>query len=188
MRIVAGSAGGRHLKTFEHDDVRPTKDRVREAIFNSLGSYGEIDGRRFADLFAGSGALGLEALSRGAAHCLFVERDRRVADVVADNIDQLGFADRAVLRKADAAAVVESIEPVDVALLDPPYEFDGWDQLLGAVPARVVVIESDRVVDPGGGWRILKQKQYAGTVVVIAERADGGAAIQPSAGEEVDNP
>jgi 16S rRNA (guanine966-N2)-methyltransferase len=176
MRIVAGTAGGRNLVTPEGDDVRPTKDRVREAIFNSLHSHGHVEGCRFLDLFAGSGALGLEALSRGAADCTFIDHDRRSIAVVTENVDQLGFGDRAVVRQADGMAVAGTMTPHDVALLDPPYSFDAWPELLAAVPAEVVVIESDRSIDPGAGWEILKEKRYAGSFVVIARRSAEGPA------------
>ena len=174
MRIVSGTAGGRHLLTPDGDDVRPTKDRVREAVFNSLHSFGEVEGKTFGDLFAGSGALGLEALSRGAESCTFVDNDRAVLSLVSQNVTTLQFGDRAVVRVADSLALVTSLGPFDVALLDPPYSFDAWEEFLSALVARVVVIESDRYIDPGPGWRILKAKQYAGTVVVIARRAQPG--------------
>ena len=173
MRVVAGSAGGRNLFTPEGDDVRPTKDRVREAIFNSLHSYGEVEGRRFLDLFAGSGALGIEALSRGASTCTFVDNDRRAIEVVRENIEHLGLAQDAVIRHGDAMSLLPSLGAFDVAVLDPPYSFEDWPTLLEAVPAGTVVIESDRAIDPGAHWRILKEKRYAGTVVVIARRAEG---------------
>ncbi len=175
MRIVAGTAGGQHISSPEGDDVRPTKDRVREAVFNSLNSYGLVDESTFLDLFAGSGALGLEALSRGASQVTFVDNDRRSITVLAANVDGLGFADRSVIRQADATTILGALGPHDVALLDPPYGFDEWPDLLAVVPAQVVVVESDRLIDLGQGWRILKEKRYAGTFVVIAQRAEGGS-------------
>jgi 16S rRNA (guanine966-N2)-methyltransferase len=170
MRIVAGTVGGRNLFTPEGDDVRPTKDRVREAVFNSLHSHGLVEDCTYLDLFAGSGALGLEALSRGAAHCTFVDNDRRSIEIVNKNIEELDFGDETTVRLALALTVVDVVGPCDVALLDPPYDFDEWTELLGVVPASAVVIESDHPIDPGPGWEILKEKRYAGTVVVIAQR------------------
>ncbi len=175
MRIVAGTAGGRLLVTPEGDDVRPTKDRVREAVFNSLHSHGLVEDCTFLDLFAGSGALGLEALSRGAAACTFVDSDRRSIAVVRRNVEDLGFEHRSTIRQADGPALAASAEAHDVALLDPPYGFDGWEDLLDTVPADVLVIESDRSVAPGAGWQILKEKRYAGSVVVIARRGPAPA-------------
>ena len=91
MRVVAGEFGGRKLVSPEGTSTRPTTDRVREAIFNALGSAGLIDGALVADLFAGTGAVGIEALSRGAAHCTFVARDRAALRSLEDNIDSLGL-------------------------------------------------------------------------------------------------
>ena len=174
MRIVSGRAGGRHIATPEGNDVRPTKDRVREAVFNSLHSFGEIEDRVFGDLFAGSGALGLEALSRGARSCTFIDNDRSALTVVTRNVSALEFNDRSVIRMADSFRDLALLGPFDVALLDPPYSFDAWKEFLAAVPSEVVVIESDHQVDPGIGWEILKAKQYASTVVVIARRVHSG--------------
>ncbi len=171
---MAGTAGGRNVVTPEGDDVRPTKDRVREAVFNSLNSYGEVEDRTFLDLFAGSGALGLEALSRGAASCTFIDSDRRSISAINTNVERLGFTVRSTVRQADAMSLARSFGPHDVALLDPPYAFDQWTELLSVLLTDVVVIESDRRIDPGSHWKILKHKQYAGTFVVIARRVQGG--------------
>ncbi|MDZ7733817.1 MAG: RsmD family RNA methyltransferase [Acidimicrobiia bacterium] len=101
MRVVAGSAGGLRLEAPPGDRVRPTSDRVREATFNALVSLGAVEGVEVLDLFAGSGALGIEALSRGAARATFVERDPSVVRLLKDNVCGCGFQDRAVLRRAD---------------------------------------------------------------------------------------
>lgn len=170
MRIVAGTARGRGVKTPEGDDVRPTSDRAREAICNSLFSHGLIDAAVVVDLFAGSGALGLELLSRGAAHVSFVDNSRRSIETVRENLDALGFADRARVVTGDSLAFAASSGPFDLALLDPPYAFDDWAALLDQLDARAIVIESNRSFDLGPAWRILKQKRYAGTVVTIADR------------------
>lgn len=152
--------------------MRPTTERVREAIFNSLYSHGEVEGRRFLDMFAGSGALGLEALSRGAASCTFIDTDRACVEAIEDNVDRLGFGDVAVVRRGEATSILSNLERHDVALLDPPYDFDTWSGLLQNVPAEVVVIEASREIEPGPGWQILKAKRYGGTVVTIARRTD----------------
>jgi len=184
MRIVAGTAGGRNLTTPEGDDVRPTKDRVREAVFNSLNSYGYVEDCSFLDLFAGSGALGLEALSRGASRCIFVDNDRRSIAAIATNVEQLAFGDSATVRQANAMSVLASMVPHDVALLDPPYDFDEWENLLAGVHAEVVVAESGRAVVPGSGWEILKEKRYSGSFVVIARRAAPGSTSGDTSGDE----
>ncbi len=174
MRIVAGSAGGRRIQAPPGADTRPTTDRVREAVFNALGSLGAVDGALVADLFAGSGALGLEALSRGASHVHLVESDRRAADVVAGNLAALGFADRATLHRTTVEAALPRLpDDLDLVLADPPYAFDGWVALLDALEAHldpdgVVVIETDRSPDLPPGWEVARERTYGGTVVVFA--------------------
>jgi len=171
MRVVAGTARGRKLQAPPGRDVRPTGDRVREAMFNALGSLGAIDGARVLDLFAGTGALGIEALSRGAASATFVDQDRAAAATVRANLEALGLAAEAEVVQADASRWLDSNDSeFDLALLDPPYAFDGWDDLLARVPAPLVVVESDRAVGPPDGWHVLREKRYGDTVVTIARR------------------
>ena len=167
MRIVAGSVRGRRIEAPAGRDTRPTTDRVREAIFNSLNSLGVVEGATAIDLFAGSGALGLEALSRGVAHVTFVDTDRRARQAIANNLSQLDLADRATVVSVDALGYLSSAEPVDLLLCDPPYQFDDWDHLLDAAPAAVVVCESDREIEPPERWRVAKQKRYGTSVVTI---------------------
>ncbi|BDI61406.1 16S rRNA (guanine(966)-N(2))-methyltransferase RsmD [Qipengyuania nanhaisediminis] len=122
MRIIAGEWRGRRLATPRGENTRPTADRTRETLFSMLASrLGSFADLRVADLFAGSGALGLEALSRGAAHCLFVENDREAADVIRANIETLAARGRATLDKGSVMALRAAHEPVDLLLLDPPY-------------------------------------------------------------------
>lgn len=121
-RIIAGKYGGRRIQTPKGDGTRPTSDRVREALFSSLESeLGGFDGVRVLDLFAGSGALGLEALSRGAERATFVESDSRAAAVVKVNIRELE-ANGEVLRRNASSFVEEQIDPrFDLVFIDPPY-------------------------------------------------------------------
>ena len=169
MRVVAGSARGRKLQAVPGRDVRPTSDRVREAVFNALGSLGAVEGARVLDLFAGTGALGIEALSRGAGSATFVERDAAAVDVIRANLADLGMSADVV--RADAERWLETARAeFDLALLDPPYAFEGWDGLLERVPASLVVIESDRSIAVGEGWDVLREKRYGDTVVTIARR------------------
>jgi 16S rRNA (guanine966-N2)-methyltransferase len=125
MRIIAGALRGRRLVAPGVHSTRPTADRTRQAIFNVLEHAAwarPIDGARVADLFAGSGALGIEALSRGAAFCLFVESARAAADVIARNLEDLGCADRARLARSDARrGLPQDAGPFDLVFLDPPY-------------------------------------------------------------------
>ena len=171
MRVVAGSARGRTLQAPPGRDTRPTADRVREAIFNALGSLGAVEGARVVDLFAGSGALGIEALSRGAAWCTFVERDRAARAAITANLAATGLAARATVVAADVMAwLARGAGPFDLALADPPYAFDDWPALLALVPADLVVVESDREVDPGPGWAHVRTRRYGGTVVSFVRR------------------
>jgi 16S rRNA (guanine966-N2)-methyltransferase len=121
-RVIAGVAGGRRLAV-PAKGTRPTSDRVREALFSALENDPGLDGAAVLDLCAGSGALGLEALSRGAAHALFVESDRRAATVLRRNVEALGLPG-AVVRAASAASVLGATADrvYDVVLVDPPYE------------------------------------------------------------------
>jgi 16S rRNA (guanine966-N2)-methyltransferase len=179
VRIVAGTARGRRIEAPPGRDTRPTTDRVREALFNALNSLGAITGATVVDLFAGSGALGLEALSRGAAHVTFVESDRRTATLVRRNATTLGMDDRATVVTGDAFDFLHTATPVDLLLCDPPYEFDEWDALLAASPAPLVVAESDRELIPPPGWELVRSKRYGTTVVTILERPSEAAAPTP---------
>ena len=170
MRVVAGALGGRRLVTPDGTSTRPTTDRVREAIFNSLGSSGVLDGALVADLFAGSGAVGIEALSRGAALCVFVERDRAALRALNDNLDALDLGDRSKVLAADAMSVAGTID-ADIVLADPPYDFDSWDELLGRVTVDLVVAESGTTVTAPAGWTVIREKKYGRTRVTYLERA-----------------
>lgn len=174
MRVVAGSARGRRLGAPPGADTRPTTDRVREAVFNALGSLGIVEGATVVDLYAGSGALGIEALSRGAASAHFVESDRRAAAVIEDNLEALALADRAVVvRRPVEAAIADLPAPLDLVLADPPYAFDGWPELLARLlpllaHGAVVVAESDRSLTLPAGWEKVRERTYGGTVVLFA--------------------
>ncbi|MCQ3812001.1 MAG: 16S rRNA (guanine(966)-N(2))-methyltransferase RsmD [Acidimicrobiia bacterium] len=171
LRIISGEARGRRLSTPEGMEVRPTTSRVREAVFNSLHSQGWLEGADVLDLFAGSGALGLEAVSRGAASATFVESALSALATLKTNIESTGFDGRCRVVPGDVMKELLRLDrEFDIALCDPPYQFDAWPELLSRVPADVVVVESDQAVDPGDGWDVIKQQRYAGTVVVIACR------------------
>lgn len=171
MRVVAGSLGGRKLIAPDGYTTRPTTDRVREALFNALGSLGVIDGALVADLFAGSGAVGIEALSRGAERCTFVETDRAALRALDTNIDTLGLADRVRVMRSDAIAAAAAID-ADVVFADPPYDFDRWAELLGAVRADFVVAEAGDPVDAPPGWEQTRSRRYGRTWVTFLERTD----------------
>ncbi len=144
MRVIAGTAGGRPLRSPRGHRTRPTADRVREALFSSLGA--ELAGARVLDLFAGSGALGIEALSRGAAWATFVERDPKALAVVAANLASTGLASRASVVRGEAARFCAEPRggPFDLVFCDPPYE-----QPLATVVALVERLGDARGLAPG---------------------------------------
>jgi 16S rRNA (guanine966-N2)-methyltransferase len=176
VRVVAGELRGRRIEAPPGNDTRPTTDKVREAVFNALGSLDVVRDARVADLFAGSGALGLEALSRGAAHVTFVERDRAALRVLRQNVDTLGVADRARVQPLDALSAAAG--DFDLVLADPPYQFEQWPQLLGAIRAPFVVAESGRALDQLSeleevGWRAQRpSRRYGRTWITFLERID----------------
>jgi 16S rRNA (guanine966-N2)-methyltransferase len=171
MRVVAGSARGRALVAPPGDTTRPTSDRVREAIFNALWSRGALDGAVAVDLFAGSGALGVEALSRGAAHVTFVDDDRAALRAVRRNLETCGVAERATVvggRAERWLAGLASGARFDLAFCDPPYAYEGWPILLQALPAALVVVESDGPVELPAGWALERESRYGSTWVGFA--------------------
>lgn len=183
MRVVAGTAGGRRLASPAASTTRPTSDRVREAVFNALASRG-LDGEIAAvDLFAGSGAMGIEALSRGARRVVFVERDRSAAAVVRANLAATGLGERAEVVVATVESWLDDAgaagDVFDVAFCDPPYAFEGWDDLLGRLPARLAVLESDRELAVSG-WEVSRQRRYGTTFVMFAEPTVGRSDRPPS--------
>ena len=130
-RIIAGSAGGRRLVTPAGSATRPTSDRAREGLFSSLQSLMDLEGARVLDLYAGTGALGLEALSRGAAVATLVEQDPRALAAIRSNVDALGLP--ATIVDADVTRFLRTKpSPYDVVVLDPPYELE-VDGVLGAL-------------------------------------------------------
>lgn len=152
-RIIAGTYGGRRLQAPPGDGTRPTTDRTREALFSSLQSeFGSLDGLRVLDLFAGSGAIGLEAASRGAAHVDLVESDRSAAQVIQGNIKQLGCI-VAQVRTQPVERFVQSppVAPYDLIFLDPPYAYahEALAELLVGVSSwltddGIIVVERSR--------------------------------------------
>ena len=191
-RIIGGSARGRTLRTPSGSATRPTSDRVREALFSSLeASLGTLSGATFLDVYAGTGAVGLEAASRGAAWVTLVERDRGVASMIAGNARGLGFVDVSVVSGAASTLAASSPpRPFDVAFLDPPYDAPeasiasvlsdlgrhGW-----LAPGGVVVVERSR---RSGAWpwpagfTAERDKRYGDTVLWYGrfQPADGAPA------------
>lgn len=186
-RIIAGAAGGRRIATPPGDATRPTTDRVREALFSSLESQlGGWEGVRFLDVFAGSGAIGLESLSRGAAHATFIESDRRTSELIRRNVGVVGVPEANVI----AAPAVRALETMsgalsaafDAVFLDPPYDYGDDDlagvlELLGqrdllAADAVVVVERAKRSTEPAwpGGVEGVRAKRYGATTLWYGRR------------------
>lgn len=180
MRIIAGKYGGRQITTRDLPELRPTTDRVRESIFSILFSRFDIEGKRVLDLFAGSGAMGLEALSRGAARCDFVEKNRRTAALVEENLRLLGAAGEGSVTVGDAIRFVErATGGYDLVLADPPYAATVFDRLVALVCGGAVlstgglfVLEHSSAMRgrPCDGCRIIVERGFGDTAITIYER------------------
>jgi 16S rRNA (guanine966-N2)-methyltransferase len=186
-RIIGGSAGGRRINTPSGVGTRPTSDRVREALFSAVESWcGSLQGLRFLDLYAGSGAVGLEAWSRGAGVVTLVEQDRKTASLITANAKHLGFT-KADVRVAPVAGTLHTppAAPYDIAFLDPPYPLDNAkvDDDLAAlvgnawlVPGALVVVErSARSAAPTWpeGLEPTRSRRYGETVLWYGHAANG---------------
>ena len=183
-RIIAGEFGGRTLATPRGADTRPTTDRVREALFSRIESLMDLAGVRVLDLYAGSGALGLEAVSRGAGFVALVEADRRTARLVEANVTALGVGDRARVHAEKVDRVLERGSgggTFDLVLLDPPYPLGEADltEVLALLVTRgwlspdalVVVERSARSPEPAwpAGLTLIRSRAYGETTVHFAE-------------------
>jgi 16S rRNA (guanine966-N2)-methyltransferase len=143
---------------------------VREAVFNSLASLDRLRDATVLDLFAGSGALGIEALSRGAAHCTFVEQARPGLQALRANLAALGLDHQATVVPMDALRYLSAERPsVDLVLADPPYAFDGWPDLLGRVRGSFVVAESRAPIGTINGWEVVRSRRYGRTTVTFLQ-------------------
>ncbi len=174
MRVVAGTARGLRLLAPEGRDVRPTTDRVREATFNALFSMGLIEGSVVCDLFGGTGAMGIEALSRGAAHAHIVDSSNRAIGAIEENLETTSLEAQATVHRRDAFAFLQALSPdtdIDLIIVDPPYKFDEWEELFDALPPATLVVESGSEVDPGDEWSIIRSRKYGGSVVMFLEPA-----------------
>lgn len=180
MRVISGSARGRRLKELQGMDTRPTTDKVKESMFNIIQF--ELEGRRVLDLFGGTGQLGLEALSRGAVHCTFVDQRRDAVALVRENAAVCGFQDRARVVQGDALSFLASCgEKFDVIFLDPPYQTDLLERSMEAI-ARfdilnehgIIVCESaaDKVLPPlAPPYELGREYRYGKIRLTICHRA-----------------
>ncbi len=176
MRVTGGMLGGRRIRSVSGNvEVRPTSDRVREALFTRLGS---LDGVRALDLYAGTGTLGIEAISRGARSVVFVDRSVRAIAVLRANLRDLGVADRARIVRAEVGTALQRLgrqpEAFSLVLMDPPYANSDFGPVLEALvaqrlllPGAMVVVESGKrhPVEPVDGLARLDERRYGDTVV-----------------------
>lgn len=174
MRVITGSARGMTLKTLEGTDVRPTTDKVKEAVFSAIQF--EIEGRRILDLFAGSGQLGIEALSRGAQHATFVDADKNAVKVVKENLEKTKLIANASVAQTDAIAFLTMTDKIfDIALLDPPYGKGLLQKALAKVGEHIaegglVVCEhpfGEELEDAYGDLVRQKEYKYSKTAVTV---------------------
>lgn len=189
MRVIAGSHGGRRLTAPKGRDTRPTSDRVREALFSSLGAT--VDGARVLDLYAGSGALGIEALSRGALSAVFVDRAGSAVTVLRDNLKRLGLTGRVLT--TDIAPLVQGHDsirrygPFDLIFADPPYSDPilGLTSLLAALRNDGALVDGAQVVVERGAhghdaypdWlELARRRTYGDTVLLYFRMAPPAAA------------
>ena len=197
MRVIAGTLKGRRLVTPRGRATRPTADQVRIALLDTLAPW--LPGARFLDLFAGAGGVGLEAISRGAAHATFVEGDARAVAALRANVDALGVADRVRVQRSDVGREVARLgnmgERFTIVFLDPPYETDLVTPTVaalgthGLVETRGVVIAQHFTKRPpaaaSGGLVSVRTRRFGETTLTFF-RADGydSAALEPGANEE----
>ena len=185
MRVIAGTARRLQLKTVPGESTRPTTDRIRETLFNIL--YSEVPGARFLDLFAGSGAIGIEALSRGAREAVFVEYDRRAAECIRLNLNTTKLESSARLIKSDVLRAISAMnaageKPFDLIFMDPPYEHRYENEVMEQLKDTSLVSEDTLIIieaslktdfswleeDPC--WTIERKKQYKTNQHVFVRR------------------
>lgn len=145
IRIIAGSFKSRHLNTGKDRTIRPTQDRVKETMFSILG---DIEGQRVVDLFAGTGNLGFEAISRGAAHCTFIENNRQSIEIIRSNAAVLSVQDQIDIFNIDAIRFLQNPEHAGIYFADPPYRFPKLDELfdsfLRLAEGTTIVLEAEK--------------------------------------------
>ncbi len=182
MRVIAGTARSLPLKTIEGLDTRPTTDRIKETLFNIMMGY--IPESKFLDLFAGSGGIGIEALSRGAVSCTFVELNPKACACIEDNVKFTHFKEESHIIKADAVSYVRGLKEVDfdVIFMDPPYEKGLEKQVLEVLANKIftedtlIVVEATLNEDFSYvydlGFEITKEKRYKTNKHIFLKKRD----------------
>ncbi|WP_127144791.1 16S rRNA (guanine(966)-N(2))-methyltransferase RsmD [Pelagibacterium montanilacus] len=185
MRIVAGKFRGKALDAPKSQDIRPTADRVREAVFSIVASRlgTDLSGHRVLDLFAGTGALGLEALSRGADHCIFVDTGVEARGLIRGHIEAFGVAGQVRLLRRDATDMgpVERLRPTSLVFADPPYGLGLGEKAIASAlaggwiaPGALIVLEERKGTEiaPIAGTTPIDSRTYGDTLVTLLEAAD----------------
>lgn len=174
MRVITGSARGRVLQTLPGDDVRPTIDRVKEAVFSIIQF--EIEGRRVLDLFGGSGQMGIEALSRGAQSCVFVDNSRVATDVIKENLKTTKLAEKSQVLLTDALTFLKTTKlTFDIVFLDPPYSSGLLQKALALVAEKVamggvIICETphcEELPETVGSMSLFKDYKYGKTKITV---------------------
>lgn len=178
LRVIAGKYKSRKLKDVKSNLTRPTTDKNKETIFNSIGQF--FDGGTCLDLFAGSGSLGIEALSRGMTHCDFVDKQYSAIKVINENIKVLNLDEETMLYQKDALSFLNSTsQTYDLILVDPPYKLNAYHDILDVISSRhllnkhgIIVMESDhlREIDPMNDLVKIKEKKLGQSKISIFER------------------
>ena len=199
MRVIAGSAKGRALKAVPGKNTRPTTDKVKEAIFSMIGPY--FDGGWVLDLFAGTGGLGIEALSRGAERAVFIDMEKASIDVVRHNATEAGVADKAEIYRNEAGRAVKALAKRGSAFryvfLDPPYRMKEMDGVMAQLaesgllePGAVVVVEHDaehQYPETAVPFEQTKRVKYGDTAVTIYRyRPEADAAVRTEREEQME--
>jgi 16S rRNA (guanine(966)-N(2))-methyltransferase RsmD len=176
MRVIAGEFRSRRLESIPGNATRPTADRVREALFNILQT--RIQGASFVDAYAGTGAVGIEALSRGAAHAWFLERDRRALDAIRKNLSMLGAERRATILAGKVLVTLERCPP-GIVFLDPPYdqadEYAGALALLGERPPELTIAQHSvhlKLKDGYGGLKRTRMVKHGDNALSFYQAAE----------------
>ena len=174
MRVITGTAKGRRLDTLNGTDVRPTTDMVKEAVFSAIQF--DIEGRSFLDLFAGSGQMGIEAISRGAESAVFVDTNNEAISVIKGNLSKTGFTDKAKVIKGEYSSFLASTnDKFDIAFLDPPYHVGILEKALGLVAKvmsrhGVIVCEHPtdvKLPEAVGEFSLERQRKYSKIIISI---------------------
>ena len=178
MRVIAGAAKGHTLETIEGLNTRPTTDRIKETLFNIIAF--DLPECRFLDIFAGSGAIGIEALSRGAEEAVFVEQAANCTEVIKRNLMHTKLQDRARLLQMDAVVALDKLaaegKKFDIIFADPPYEADLYEAVLNAILQKELLTENGYIITesssqipltPPAGMKILREKAYKTTILTF---------------------